>query len=323
MIASERDFASAAMIRVLAAGLSEQGLSSPMPQTESARVPIEDKLSLVQSVLTSSDPAVILAAGRAVRRFPQDPTVRALLSGGTPWSLIERWGRLEAYVHSSHRTRRTPVTGLAPGRIGVDVEHYALRNKAAPHPLETLAVVAVLGGLLAMIGAEELTLVCADKQLLPESRSEDVLALIEANALQSCRFEWRDHSTEHIMSHVALPDSIEAESHLSAQAAAIVALIQTDTMRTWRLGDVASHLGLSTRTLQRALSSQSTSFTELLALGRLRRAASLLIHSQVSLVEVGYLCGYADQAHFCRSFERNTGVSPGRYRRDFGHAPTQ
>lgn len=316
MEGQHRDFASAAMMRVLAAGLSEQGLPVPMPETDSARVPIEDKLELIQSVIATADPAVVLAAGRAVRRFPQDPTVRALLSGGTPWSLIERWGRLESYVHSSHRTRRMPAPA-APGRVAVEVEHYALRDAEPPHPLETLAVIAVLGGLLEMVGADELCVVCDGRRLLPEPTSEDVNALIQADALRVCRFEWRDPKSG--QDGATLPaETAEIEPGLSPTAAAIVALVQTDTMRSWRLPDVASHLGLSARTLQRRLTAESTSFTSLVALGRLRLAGQLLISSQLSLVEIGYVCGYADQAHFCRSFERGTGVSPGRYRREFG-----
>jgi AraC family transcriptional regulator len=47
---------------------------------------------------------------------------------------------------------------------------------------------------------------------------------------------------------------------------------------------------------------------------RLERARELLASSDVSLLEIATMTGYADQAHFTRRFRRSTGVTPRRYR---------
>ena len=48
---------------------------------------------------------------------------------------------------------------------------------------------------------------------------------------------------------------------------------------------------------------------------RLLRAQSLMEMGQISLVEIGLSCGFANQSHFTSAFQKETGMSPGRYRR--------
>ena len=47
---------------------------------------------------------------------------------------------------------------------------------------------------------------------------------------------------------------------------------------------------------------------------RLQRAKGLLAARDLSLIEIADACGFANQAHFTRTFKRATGVSPGVYR---------
>jgi AraC family transcriptional regulator len=56
---------------------------------------------------------------------------------------------------------------------------------------------------------------------------------------------------------------------------------------------------------------------------RIRRAQELMLTSRVSLSQVALECGLCDQAHFCRTFRRFVGTSPGAWRRQFplGAAP--
>jgi AraC family transcriptional regulator len=48
---------------------------------------------------------------------------------------------------------------------------------------------------------------------------------------------------------------------------------------------------------------------------RAKRAADLLAHSLVPIVEVGLACGFADQPAFSKAFRRATGVTPASFRR--------
>lgn len=48
---------------------------------------------------------------------------------------------------------------------------------------------------------------------------------------------------------------------------------------------------------------------------RIEQAAGLLTKAGVSLTQVGYECGFADQSHFIRSFKQAVGVTPLQYRK--------
>jgi len=49
--------------------------------------------------------------------------------------------------------------------------------------------------------------------------------------------------------------------------------------------------------------------------------AQLLTGSPASPAEIGYACGFADQAHFTREFKRRTALTPALYRAEFSQPP--
>ncbi len=77
---------------------------------------------------------------------------------------------------------------------------------------------------------------------------------------------------------------------------------------------VAGALHLSLRSLQRKLSSEGTSFSDLLEETRRELASQYLKQSKIALCEITYLLGFADQSNFTRAFKRWTGVAPGEFR---------
>lgn len=79
--------------------------------------------------------------------------------------------------------------------------------------------------------------------------------------------------------------------------------------------DTAAEIcGLTTRTLQRKLSEQGTSFRKLVDQTRYLKARDLLFQSEASLSEIGYQLGYSDYTKFSRAFNRWTGQTPRQYR---------
>ncbi|MGK6324800.1 helix-turn-helix domain-containing protein [Sphingomonas sp. DT-51] len=52
-----------------------------------------------------------------------------------------------------------------------------------------------------------------------------------------------------------------------------------------------------------------------LAQQRVARAKDLLLRGELSLTDIAYRCGFADQSHFTRSFSRSVGLPPGSWRR--------
>lgn len=77
--------------------------------------------------------------------------------------------------------------------------------------------------------------------------------------------------------------------------------------------EVAADLAMSSRSLQRQLRVEGTTLTALVDGTRKSKALSL-IEAGVSLAEVAYLVGYADQAVFHRAFKRWTETTPSSYR---------
>lgn len=78
--------------------------------------------------------------------------------------------------------------------------------------------------------------------------------------------------------------------------------------------DLARELHLSTRTLQRRLTDEGTTFQCLLDDARRELARHYLLHSSRELNETAYLLGYEDANSFFRAFHNWEGTSPGHWR---------
>ena len=82
-----------------------------------------------------------------------------------------------------------------------------------------------------------------------------------------------------------------------------------------RLGDVAAALGMSARTLQRRLAEAGTPFQGLLDATRRELARQYLRDPGLSLTEIAFLLGYAEQSSFNHACRGWWGEAPGRLRR--------
>ncbi len=77
----------------------------------------------------------------------------------------------------------------------------------------------------------------------------------------------------------------------------------------------AELLGISSRTLQRQLAKECTTYAHLLDAIRFNSAIPLLKNDDNKLVDIALDLGYSDPAHFSRAFKRWSGMSPREYRR--------
>lgn len=77
---------------------------------------------------------------------------------------------------------------------------------------------------------------------------------------------------------------------------------------------VAKRLGFGERTLQRRLSEVNTTYIEVLANAREQMARKYLREPEISIAEVAFLLGFAEQSSFTRAFKRWTGKPPGDWR---------
>ena len=81
------------------------------------------------------------------------------------------------------------------------------------------------------------------------------------------------------------------------------------------VGAVAAALRVSSRTLQRRLKDEGTSYAQLLDDARRDLAQRYVADRSPALSEVALLLGFADQTTFHRAFVRWTGSAPGAFRR--------
>ena len=79
--------------------------------------------------------------------------------------------------------------------------------------------------------------------------------------------------------------------------------------------DLASEIGMSSRTMRRRLTDEATSFQQLLDECRMRQAMlEFRIRPESSIAEIALRLGYAEHSTFTRAFTRWAGVPPQRFR---------
>lgn len=81
-----------------------------------------------------------------------------------------------------------------------------------------------------------------------------------------------------------------------------------------RLANVARRLGVSSRSLQGKLKAEGTSYQTLLDNARKQLATAYLDDGELSLTEIAFLLGFADQSAFNHAFRGWTGDTPLGYR---------
>lgn len=299
-----KDFAAAAMMRLIHLGLKRQGLTPPDADAPSAaHVALRDKRTLAQTLLETHGPTVLLRIGEAVRGTPEEPAMVALGLARNPSDLLARWQRLERFVHSRHRTQ---VVVQDTARLVL--RHVALKPHPPPQPAEDLLVFGLLIALIDYVGAEDARARLAGDTAWRLQRGEWRDAVYPSDV--SC---WEIHwSAVH---RAVMPPSPPAAG--TDWAAAARERIAADPGRGWALHDLADSFGVSTRSLQRRLGEEQTSFSRLLAEARLAAASTLLGTSDRTAAEIGYACGFSDQAHFTREFKRHAALTPSTFRAQF------
>lgn len=114
------------------------------------------------------------------------------------------------------------------------------------------------------------------------------------------------HARSQLESHPAEGDLIgqlrvALQEHLSAK-------------RSPNLPEIARHLHVSTRTLQRALQAQRLTFLDVLAEVQCEYASRLLENTDMGVKEIAFLTGFRQCSSFSRAFRREMGQSPLEWR---------
>ena len=307
------DFASAAMLRVLHAGMRRMGLQSPAQQwLETATVPLDAKRQLVAHVLQERGIGALLQLGQGLHDVQHDSLMPLLIRPGQPLVALHAWLRLERYMHSKHRIEQTVLSQTA-----VAHRHISIKANSAPSPAEDWVVLGVLIALLQRAGCQHLEVTVAnDLKIWPSNETpvsaNDLQTVFTSAETHTWRITWKDvHASPALDTYQTVRSEPSGVLSMSER----VALLAEQTLaEALSLEHAAQTLGHSKRSLQRKLNMEGTRYVDIIAHARAERASNMLSKREPSLAEIGFSCGYTDQAHFCRDFKRRVGMSPLKYR---------
>jgi AraC-like DNA-binding protein len=298
------DFASATMMRVVAAGLSRQGISVSLPKSSSAHASLHHKRDVLSTVLANHGPRAVLSIADAARFMEPEPVAQALTRSKDIPDLMDRWHRLERFSHGCHTVQ---AEHLAAGRFRLI--HRARDHGPAPTMAESLLVLGLLAIMAELVGSTDVTLTTAAGEV------------------------WRSHGKWHSPSAIMSIGSVILTAASARETANVLGTdldpdpvsglrsrLTSDPARRWTVANLAAETGASQRTLQRRLTERSVTFSSLVREARVQVAATHLCRANgLALAEIAFVAGFADQAHFARTFCRAVGTTPSSYRADFGH----
>lgn len=307
------DFAASAMMRLIQAGLKRQGISLSPQRRESvgfnARLPLADKRAALAALHSAYGLDCLLRIGEAIEdiRVDGDEAVHtALLLAREPIDLLERWRRLERFIHSRHRVHFNRI-----GQRDLLIRHYSLDDDAATLPAEDALVIGLLVLLMERIGAINLRAKPAGSRRWTRTDGRWlVLSKTESRAsLAEWTVQWSGEQRQSRYPNALTDETLNAKK--------FTALIGSDPTQSWTLASAAAVLAVSSRTIQRRLQTEGTSFQRVLREARVAMSAKMLATGDDTLAEIGYRSGFADQAHFQREFRTATAMTPGEYRSAF------
>lgn len=301
------------MLRVLHAGMRRLGLQSPAQQwLEQAVVPLNAKQQLVGQVLQARGVSALLQLGQGLHDVEHDSLMPMLIRPGQPLLALQAWLRLERYLHSKHRIEQTLLSPQA-----VQHRHVSTKADASPSAAEDLVVLGVLIALLQSAGCQQLAVeLPSGVALWPWKGTSKQLAAVH-NAFAGAQMHtWCVQWSAVVSDEDQLPPRSISKTSADLNLSERIALLAMQTSgEGLPVASAAIALGHSTRSLQRKLRSEGTSYIDVIAQVRAERASKMLAKLQPSLAEIGFASGYTDQAHFCRDFKRRVGMSPLSYRK--------
>ncbi len=287
---------------------SDPGLLADLPRPDPMQQAVSSEVAkrdIVGRVMDRYGPGMLLSVGQYLDLADETPTMTVMKDSPGPAVLADKWTRLERYHHASHRTAINTGEDWA--------WHCRRSSESTPATLgENCLIAGLLAGLLRAIGAEDVRLWIAGQAVGGEDLRD--AALPPGERLESFKITWE---TDRMGQQPGVA-GIDADRPVNDRLADLLA---QDIGRSWKLRDAARGLAFSERSLQRHLSGEGRSFSSVLRRARMRAATALLTQGTTPLAEIGYCCGYADQAHFQRDFLRATNMTPRVFREVAASAP--
>ncbi len=276
-------------------------------------VPVDVQRALLLAVCQRGGEPALLSLGRALREVQDQPLLFVMLNARTIDEVIDKEQRLNRFFHSDHRVRV-----LERGDAVLTLAHHGPRAK--PARAESLFVLGLHLALLSMVGCDGL------RVRLPESDAPRAWLTLTgdeappAGRADVWRFEWTRFvprreplvGLDALLLRQAEPRDLAADDTVAGRLGRLVA---QDLSHRWTVSEAAGLMHTSSRSMQRGLAAEATSFSRVLEAARVDAAGHMLRDPARSVTEIGYVCGFSDGAHFSRRFKAHTGYSPLAWRK--------
>lgn len=305
------NFASAAMVRVLVRGMASLGLHSPNIERDlnQAKIPLDMKRAIVMSAVEQRGLVCLPLLGRGLHDLAMEPTHLALTAGQSAGSMFVRWQRLERYIHSQHRIR---IHQLEQG--WAIVEHIHKDQGPKPLAVEDLVVCGVLCALLEANGLKSVKALAYGVELFPCPEPKKLSDCVQIGQTGKWAFSWDSPEVEDCKLDLPANWAHVSPKLWSPFACSVSDLVARQLPELLPSREAALFMNLSLRSFQRALSEEGLSYQQIQSEVRFRLAGWHLLRRVVPIAEVGFVCGYSDQAHLTREFTKRVGVTPAKYR---------
>ena len=117
------------------------------------------------------------------------------------------------------------------------------------------------------------------------------------------------------------PENLLTQFRGDSSLAGQIALLLQQTEQGWPTFDkIAQQLNSTTYTLRRRLKKEGTSFQQLKDSAHKNIAQHHLLHTDMPIAEIAGQVGYSEAAAFNHAFRNWTGMTPGKYRKQFKRA---
>ncbi len=274
--------------------------------------PDASKTELLRMLSDAEGPSAVLRLGTDwfAQRPADNPVMAALMRGPTPDDVVRRWMKLERFGHTRNRTR---VAGESAGKLQL---HHVALDGSNIDALSDLFVWGLILALLKHAGFTDFEASLPQGEAAPMSVVRDGLPHLPRMPTQTTTLmlRWPPPSEERAEPPTPSSTSTADEGVVPR----LRGLFTGDLMRAWRVAGAARRLCMSTRALQRSLTSAETTFSETLQRTRVDAAAELVSDTALSFTEIAYCTGFSDSAHLSRTFRRYLDVPPSALREVVG-----
>jgi AraC-like DNA-binding protein len=307
------DFASSVMVRVLVRGMTALGFSSPVLLRDStqATIPLDLKSKVVKSAIEQGGLACLPLLGRGLHDLAMEPTHLALTTGRSAAAMLMRWQRLERYIHSKHRILIHELRDDF-----VLLEHVHKGHGPKPLAFEDLVVCGVL---CALLEANGLKSVKAESEsgyvaLFPFTDPDKLSQCAQQEQTGKWVITWQGFGNAPNAMEQPVSWAKVSPKVWSPFLCAVGDKVAERLPELLLIDDAAADMHMSRRSFQRTLALDGVSYQQLQAEVRFRLAGWHLLKQEMPIAEIGFVCGYSDQAHLTREFNKRVGVPPAKYR---------